>query len=190
MSFPLTIRVIKLLCGRETCNEGEALLQDDKVLLTSYNPEVNVYKAMVRDGIGYEVYVEIDQDGDVKADCDCPSHATSDYFCAHIAAVLLHIHELRHDGGAAANSTGSEGYASSGTRTSGGTSTTGWTGRAGEMQVRHGTVGTQRQGRQGLVSSQTRLANGVLGLFSERPHAPQRLHLIWSIARWSRWSSC
>lgn len=169
MSFPLTIRVIKLLCGRETCNEGEALLQDDKVLLTSYNPEVNVYKATVRDGIGYEVYVEIDQDGDVKADCDCPSHATSDYFCAHIAAVLLHIHELRHDGAAAANSTGSEGYASSGARTSGGTSTTGWTGRAGELQLRHGTMGTQRQGRQGLVSSQTRLANAVLGLFSERP---------------------
>ncbi|WP_274653733.1 DEAD/DEAH box helicase [Paenibacillus humicola] len=95
MSVKLTERVIKLLCGRRAFEEGEACVRADKVTLTGSDPDAPVYEAAVagRGRAISRVTVEIDGDGDVYADCDCPAFCGSGVYCGHIAAVLIYLHD-------------------------------------------------------------------------------------------------
>lgn len=99
MSFQLTPRVIKQLCGRISYEKGEAYYRAGKVTLTNYDPDMSIYQATVKANGGYQVTIEFNRYGDVEAECTCPALSSYDQYCQHIAAVLLYIHhEMEQDG--------------------------------------------------------------------------------------------
>ncbi|WP_223068528.1 SWIM zinc finger family protein [Paenibacillus caui] len=49
------------------------------------------YKAKVKGGATYKVTVDIDDFGDIEADCNCPAFSSFYYYCKHVAAVLIAI---------------------------------------------------------------------------------------------------
>jgi hypothetical protein len=102
MGFSVSERVIKLLCGKSTFEEGLTYYQSGRVNLIDieennesiHNQPRSCYEAIVQGGSDYEVRVVIDMDSDVKAECTCPAYSHGGPFCKHIAAVLVHIDEL------------------------------------------------------------------------------------------------
>lgn len=98
MSFSITERIIKLLCGSRSFDKGEAYFRAGKVTFTNYDAEASVYEAIVRGTERYEVTIEIDHNGDVDAECSCPAFYSYNNYCKHIAAVLLHIRHKQQDG--------------------------------------------------------------------------------------------
>lgn len=100
MSFRLTTRVIKLLCGEVSYTQGAAYYQNGRVHLHDLHPEpeASEFIATVRGTKNYSVHVKIDGDGDVEAECSCPAYGNNDNYCKHIAAVLIHIHDIKNGG--------------------------------------------------------------------------------------------
>ncbi|TDF92362.1 DEAD/DEAH box helicase [Paenibacillus piri] len=98
MSFQLTERVIKLLCGSISFERGEAYYAAGKVTFTNYDPRASLYEAEVSGSSDYRVIVEIDGNGDVDAECECSAFYSYEHYCKHIAAVLLSIHGIEHNG--------------------------------------------------------------------------------------------
>lgn len=98
MSFQLTKRVIKLLCGPVAYDRGETYYRDHRVTITDYDSEASRYWATVKGNYSLYVTVAIDPTGDVSANCSCPTFDTSPKYCKHIAAVLLTIHDVRNTG--------------------------------------------------------------------------------------------
>jgi superfamily II DNA or RNA helicase len=97
MSFQMTKRVIKLLCGPFSYERGETYYRSRKVTITSYDPDHSIYEATVKGNIDYQVAVEIDHNGDVSATCTCTElYSYSNKYCKHIAAVLLNIHDIQN----------------------------------------------------------------------------------------------
>jgi superfamily II DNA or RNA helicase len=100
MSFRLNHEVIRLLCGRFSYEDGEALRQAGKVIFTRDDPENSIYEAAIEgDKSISHVSAQFPQDGEVRAICSCPAFHPDDQYCKHIAAVLLNIHHLRIAGG-------------------------------------------------------------------------------------------
>ncbi|WP_334072761.1 MULTISPECIES: DEAD/DEAH box helicase [Paenibacillus] len=99
MSSPLTERLIKLLCGRIAYDRGEAYFRQKRVTFTHTDPEAGHYQAIVRGTDSYRVFVHIDLNGDVSAECQCPAYALYNNNCKHIAAVLLGIREQQAGSG-------------------------------------------------------------------------------------------
>lgn len=106
MGFSVTERVIKLLCGKSIFEKGLAYHQSGSVDILDIEernesiPDLprSRYEALVQGGIGYEVMVVIDIDGDVSAECTCPAYSHGGPFCKHIAAVLISIDALESTG--------------------------------------------------------------------------------------------
>ena len=89
---------IKQLCGDISYYRGLEYYRAGKVTELEYNDEFGSYYATV-EGSGRKRYeVEIfcnDEDGSVSAFCSCPAYASYDFFCKHIAAVLLQMAEYQ-----------------------------------------------------------------------------------------------
>lgn len=100
MSFPLTARIVKQLCGPLSYERGETYSRSGKVVFTMYEPDRSVYAARVLGTSAYEVAIRIDRRGDVFAECGCPAFFTSDRYCKHIAATLIQIMEAEQEGSA------------------------------------------------------------------------------------------
>ncbi|WCK54104.1 SNF2 helicase associated domain-containing protein [Aneurinibacillus sp. Ricciae_BoGa-3] len=98
MYFQLTQQMIKSLCGPLTYEKGEAYYHARKVILTNYDPETSIYEATVKGKSSFQVTVKINQNGDVDAECTCPTLDSYDNNCQHIAAVLLNIIEIEQEG--------------------------------------------------------------------------------------------
>ncbi|GJM82703.1 hypothetical protein HMSSN139_51990 [Paenibacillus sp. HMSSN-139] len=98
MSFQLTQRVIKLLCGRIAYERGEAYYRTGKVTFLRIDHGSRVYEAAVSGTGHYHVALQIDQHGDVHAECNCPAFYSYNNYCKHIAAVLLGIHDMLQGG--------------------------------------------------------------------------------------------
>lgn len=98
MSFQLTDRIIKLLCGRTSYDRGAAYHRGKRVTFTRYDSEASIYEAVVTGSKHYEVSVEVDGNGDVDAECTCPAFHSYDNYCKHIAAVLFSIQEKEYSG--------------------------------------------------------------------------------------------
>ncbi|MDF2926125.1 MAG: helicase [Paenibacillaceae bacterium] len=96
MSFQLTKRVIKQLCGQTSYSRGEDYFLDNKVSFSKFDPASGTYEATVKGTDQYQVDVWMDRNGDVDAECTCPAFFTYDNYCKHIAAVLLDIRERQH----------------------------------------------------------------------------------------------
>ncbi|OPH49681.1 helicase SNF [Paenibacillus ferrarius] len=91
MSFQLTDKVIKLMCGQTSCDNGEAYYRAGKVNFTYYDPETATYEAVVTAKGKDEVTIVLHENGDLDAECSCPTLASYDNYCSHIAAVLWNI---------------------------------------------------------------------------------------------------
>ncbi|MFC5650726.1 SNF2 helicase associated domain-containing protein [Paenibacillus solisilvae] len=91
MNVQLTDKSIQMLCGQTAYDKGAAYYRSGKVTITYYNPEALTWEAVVRANGSDEVTVELFENGDVEAECSCPTLASFDKYCSHIAAVLLSI---------------------------------------------------------------------------------------------------
>jgi len=97
MSAPITRQTVKSLCGRIAFESGLAYARAGKVSFVRYDDEAGSYEAAVRGGgrAEYRAVIRISPAGDVAASCSCPSLASYDKYCNHIAAALLQIIEIR-----------------------------------------------------------------------------------------------
>ncbi|WP_042161696.1 DEAD/DEAH box helicase [Paenibacillus gorillae] len=99
MSFIVSKRIIKLLCGNEAYNEGEHYAGQHKVAMIMSDPDSHRYKAEIAGGGSrYRVNAEIDTNGDVHATCNCPPFYSRSTYCKHIAALLIHVHNEAEKG--------------------------------------------------------------------------------------------
>ncbi|WP_256761692.1 SNF2 helicase associated domain-containing protein [Cohnella sp. WQ 127256] len=158
MSFQLTKRVIKLLCGPFAYERGEMDYQARKVTITDFDSEASNYCATVKGNNDYHVKVVIDSNGDVDAECNCPVFEASPKYCKHIAAVLLNIHDIQNVGKSPTRS-----YTSMLSPENGPSGSTG----KDQLTPRFA-VNTART-FPGITDGDIGLTNGMLGLFGNKP---------------------
>ncbi|MEK0312453.1 DEAD/DEAH box helicase [Cohnella sp. 56] len=96
MSHYPTLQQIKLLCGQAAFERGMKLNQAGKAIGAGQERDDDRrYEAYVWSTDGRRsVRVDLDDTGVVDARCDCPT-AHSQYYCEHIAAALIHLHDER-----------------------------------------------------------------------------------------------
>ncbi|WP_047152090.1 DEAD/DEAH box helicase [Aneurinibacillus tyrosinisolvens] len=148
MSFQLTQQIIKSLCGQISYERGEAYYQAGKVTLTNYIPETTIYEATVKGKSSFQVTVKINRNGDVDAECTCPTLDSYDNYCQHIAAVLLNIMDIRQEG---------------------------FSGGTGYVEPRFA-VSTART--SGTSEGDLQLTNSMLGLFGDKPLRPRNTRAL------------
>jgi len=95
LSLILTEAVIKQLCGRFAYESGEALYQDGRVSFTIYDAKEHRYEAGVQDHPPRLVSVTYGSQRQVVAACTCPAFYPDDFYCEHIAAVLVYIQQVQ-----------------------------------------------------------------------------------------------
>ncbi|MCL6457476.1 MAG: SNF2 helicase associated domain-containing protein, partial [Gorillibacterium sp.] len=161
MSFHLTKRVIKLLCGQTAYARGEAYYNARKVTFMSYDEETLSYEANVKGSNSYEVTIEIDDNGDVDATCTCPAFLNYDNYCKHIAAVLLNIHGIEQGERTPVHTVTSILQAESRSSVSG----------RGLLKPEFAASVT---GHAGISAGDLQLMSSVLGLFGDKPLRPSR----------------
>ncbi len=152
MSFQLTQRFIKSLCGQISYERGEAYYRAGKVTFTNYDTETSQYEATVKGKSSFQVTVEIDRNGDVNTECSCPTLSSYDYYCQHIAAVLLNIQDVEND------SRSSVGMVAS------------------KLQPEEGNSGWSDP--SGISAGDRQLTHDILGLFADKPLRPSRTRPI------------
>ncbi|MBP1155080.1 MULTISPECIES: DEAD/DEAH box helicase [unclassified Paenibacillus] len=94
MSFQLNDQVIRLLCGRFSYEDGEAIYQAGKVTFTREDPETSIYEATIE---GEKAIIQVSVDysrEELDAICSCPVFHPDDQYCKHIAAVLLNMNDF------------------------------------------------------------------------------------------------
>ncbi|CAI6086411.1 RNA polymerase-associated protein RapA [Paenibacillus sp. JJ-100] len=90
---PFTMMDIKLLCGVTAFKRGQEYQQSGRIGKLAVSEDGRHYTAVVRGTESYEVTVDLDDEGEIEAHCNCPSYGNYYDYCKHIAAVLLAIHE-------------------------------------------------------------------------------------------------
>ncbi|GIP34854.1 DEAD/DEAH box helicase [Paenibacillus sp. J2TS4] len=167
MSFKLTDRIIKLLCGQLAYKRGEAYYSDDRVTFTRYDSEASLYEATVKGSRRYEVSVEVDQNGDVDAECTCPAFYSYDNYCKHIAAVLLYIQEKEYSGQTPARTFPSLLHLADPSSEEGGAPSPRLSAAAGKSS--------------GIPAGDLQLTRGLLNLFGDPPSRPSRTRTLFDI---------
>jgi superfamily II DNA or RNA helicase len=164
MSFRLTKRIIKLLCGETAYERGEALQQEGSVTLTKEDAAApgftHSYEAVVHGNNRYHITVHIDGNGDVDAECSCLAFYSSDKLCKHVAAVLLHIHEEQF---------GEDSPIHSHSFLDGQDSRPSFTDR-GNKRTSHARRSSNTHAQEEEDSQ--RIVSGLLGLFGDKPVRP------------------
>ncbi|GAA3406361.1 SNF2 helicase associated domain-containing protein [Paenibacillus hodogayensis] len=151
MSFSLTPRVIKLLCGPLSYEKGETLYRDGCVSFHTFDTDANAFEAFVEGSRPFQIGIDIDGYGDVAARCTCPAPRPDGRYCGHIAAVLLNLHHIRQDGRSPDRSVAS-------------------------LLHKPHEAGHARDfmpaptGTDGISAEEMQLTTGLLGLFSSRPN--------------------
>lgn len=95
MNFLLSEAVIKKLCGNTSYKKGKAYYGAGKVNIDNYRRNSAIVEANVNGGDIFRVTVKHDGGGDIHAECTCPSLASVNNYCQHIAAVLLFIKDIQ-----------------------------------------------------------------------------------------------
>lgn len=158
MSFQLTRRVIKLLCGPASYDSGEQFYQANKVTYQKCDHEASEYEATVQDTQDDKVQITIDSNGDVDAQCTCSSYMSDYKYCKHIAAVLLDIHDNRQGGDSPIRSYSSYLYPDDSSYA-----------KSGRVEPRTA-LSTHRQSEQSTIEEE--LTRGILKLFHDKPQLP------------------
>ncbi|MFC4022213.1 SNF2 helicase associated domain-containing protein [Oceanobacillus longus] len=97
MNTKLNQKIIMDRCGAVSFKRGEAFYRNNKVTFESYSPEQVVATVSAAE----EFHVTIIKDGrrsDLRAACSCPTLASFNKDCQHIAAVLLAINDHQRHG--------------------------------------------------------------------------------------------
>ncbi|MFD0673275.1 SNF2 helicase associated domain-containing protein [Cohnella sp. GCM10027633] len=172
MSFQLTQRVIKLLCGPFAYERGETYHRARKVTFGAYDAEGARFEATVHGNVDYGVGVEIAENGDVSARCECPAFLNYSNYCKHIAAVLLNIHDIQHAGRAPVRA-----YAPSLLHGTGPGSARGAANSASQLAARYA-HGLRPEG--GFVQGDQQVMDGLMGLFGadDRPQRTRAARTI------------
>ncbi|TKI80932.1 helicase SNF, partial [Bacillus wiedmannii] len=99
MSFTLNKSIIKEVCGETSYKRGEAYYKANKVIVNHYDETKEICEATVKGNEDFHVTVEKAKKGDVVARCSCPSLASFQTYCQHVAAVLIQINYNQQTGG-------------------------------------------------------------------------------------------
>jgi len=91
MSRSLSLQQIKLLCGQIAYERGLKYYEAHRVMEVNFNEADRRYEAYVWGSARYTVRIIMDDSGIEDARCDCEARH-SQYFCKHIAAVLIHLY--------------------------------------------------------------------------------------------------
>ncbi|MDN4619107.1 SNF2 helicase associated domain-containing protein [Paenibacillus sp. PsM32] len=100
MSTELHLPTIELWCGKTAFAKGKSYYRNGKVSFIQYDQQSSMYQAIVniRAKLTEQVSVNVDEEGEVYAQCSCPSLSSYDHYCQHIAAVLIHIYYAQQQG--------------------------------------------------------------------------------------------
>ena len=98
MNFLVTEKKIKQLCGETAFKKGRAYYRAGKVSFEKYNENSLIFKANVQGDTLFHVTIKDGQNGTIKAECTCPTLASFNTYCQHVAAVLLCIHDIQEHG--------------------------------------------------------------------------------------------
>lgn len=98
MSFTLNKSIIKEVCGETSYKRGEAYYKSNKVIIDQYDENKEICEATVKGNEDFQVTVAKAKKGDVVAKCSCPSLASFQTYCQHVAAVLIQINYNQQTG--------------------------------------------------------------------------------------------
>ncbi|MCU4956418.1 DEAD/DEAH box helicase [Bacillus cereus] len=104
MSFTLNKSIIKEVCGETSYKRGEAYYKSNKVIINHYDENKEICEATVKGNEDFQVTVAKAKKGDVVAKCSCPSLASFQTYCQHVAAVLIQINYNQQTGGMSSTS--------------------------------------------------------------------------------------
>ncbi|HEF1904969.1 TPA: DEAD/DEAH box helicase [Bacillus cereus] len=104
MSFTLNKSIIKEVCGETSYKRGEAYYKSNKVIIDHYDENKEICEATVKGNEDFRVTVEKAKKGDIVAKCSCPSLASFQTYCQHVAAVLIQINYNQQTGGMSSTS--------------------------------------------------------------------------------------
>ncbi|MEY9868865.1 SNF2 family DNA or RNA helicase [Peribacillus sp. B2I2] len=96
MDIKLNQKIIKDMCGAVSFKRGEAFHRANKVTFESYRPDG--CEATVKGKEDFHVKIEVDAVGGFQTKCSCPTLASFQRDCQHIAAVLLSVYDHQRDG--------------------------------------------------------------------------------------------
>ncbi len=96
MNIKLSPKLIKEMCGTVSFKRGEAFCRAKKVAFIRY--EENVCEAIVTGAEEFHVTIQKGDKPSINTKCSCPSLASFQKDCQHIAAVLLSIYEKQRMG--------------------------------------------------------------------------------------------
>ncbi|WP_078410033.1 DEAD/DEAH box helicase [Priestia abyssalis] len=96
MNITLNQKIIKDLCGTVSFKRGDAFYRANKVTFERYSSDV--CHATVTGTEDFQVIIEKDGNGGFRTACSCPTLASFQKDCQHIAAVLLSIYEHQRQG--------------------------------------------------------------------------------------------
>ena len=91
LAIKLNQKIIKDRCGPVSYKRGEAYFRSGKV--TFRKASDRHWSAVVNGAEDFNVKVEAKPNGEIQTECSCPSLASFDQDCQHVAAVLLAIAE-------------------------------------------------------------------------------------------------
>ena len=98
MNFLLSEAMIRKLCGNTSYKKGKAYYETGKVNIQNYRIDSSIIEADVLGRDGFHVAVTHDGNGDIHAECTCPTLASVNNYCQHIAAVLLCMKDIQKAG--------------------------------------------------------------------------------------------
>ncbi|MDF2857753.1 MAG: helicase [Neobacillus sp.] len=98
MKSLVTEKKIKQLCGETAFKKGKAYYRAGKVSFEKYDEGSLIFKAVVKGDTLFHVTIKDEQSGTIKAECTCPTLASFNTYCQHVAAVLQCIHDIQEDG--------------------------------------------------------------------------------------------
>ncbi|MCM3673712.1 DEAD/DEAH box helicase [Peribacillus simplex] len=96
MDIKINQKIIKDMCGAVSFKRGEAFHRANKVTFESYRHAG--CEATVKGKEDFHVTIEVDAAGGFQTKCSCPSLASFQRDCQHIAAVLLSVYDHQRDG--------------------------------------------------------------------------------------------
>ncbi|MGE8078879.1 SNF2 helicase associated domain-containing protein [Peribacillus loiseleuriae] len=96
MNIKVTQKIIKEMCGTVSFKRGDSFYRANKVMFEKYSPDR--CEATVSGMEDFHVTIEKGEDGGLRTKCSCPTLASFQKDCQHIAAVLLSIYEQQRQG--------------------------------------------------------------------------------------------
>src|SRR4051812_5754696 len=96
MNIKLNIKLIKEMCGTVSFKRGEAFYRANKVMVEKYG--LDGCEATVVGTDDFHVTIKKDERGSLLTKCSCPTLASYQKDCQHIAVVLLSIYALQRRG--------------------------------------------------------------------------------------------